>query len=213
LNLAERGNFALQFRQEYKPVNSIKNFWNSGFIGKITIAGAVLLVLCCLCSIPILILSPGTSLLSPIETTPIPATQVQIPTATVPPINTAEFSITPPPILTETPQVSTPYTGCAFCNLECTANQEGIDFCVADPQLVADQAHFEAILKAYCDSKSADFCKVLVWTDGQYLPSSLPLTDVQLNNQVADYSRDKVTGNECFLLLSAGEVVFQTECN
>lgn len=101
-----------------------------------------------------------------------------------------------------------------FCNLECPANQEGIDFCVANPQLVADQALFEATLKAYCDSRGTDFCKVLVWTDRQYLPSSLPMTDEQLNNEVADYSRNRVTGNECFLLLAAGEVLYQSEeCN
>ena len=121
------------------------------------------------------------------------------------------ISNTPELILTETPQVSTPDTGCVFCNLECPASQEGIDFCEADPQLVADQALFEATLKTYCDSKGADFCKVLVWTDRQYLPSSLPMTDVQLNNEVADYSRNKVTGSECFIWLSAGGVIYQSE--
>jgi hypothetical protein len=66
-------------------------------------------------------------------------------------------------------------------------------------------------LKAYCDSKGGDFCKVLVWTNGQYLPSSLPMTDEQLNNEVADYSRNKVTGNDCFILLSAGGVIYQSD--
>ena len=188
-------------------MNRITSFWNSGPTGKIIIAGAGLLVLCCLCSIPILIFSPSTSLFAPVTTAPAFATQVEIPTQVVLPTNTPEL------ILTATPQASTPDTGCVFCNLECPSSQEGIDFCRADPQLVADQALFEAALKAYCDSKGTDFCKVLVWTDRQYVPSSLPMTDVQLSNEVADYSRNKVTGSECFLLLSAGEVIFQTECN
>jgi hypothetical protein len=192
-------------------MNSIINFWNSGFTGKMIIVGAGLLVFCCVCSVPILILSPGTSLLAPIETAFPLATQVQIPTEIIPPTNTPEIINTPELILTETPQVSTPDTGCVFCNLECPASQEGIDFCIADPQLVADQALFEATLKAYCDSRGGDFCKVLVWTNGQYLPSSLPMTDEQLNNEVADYSRNKVTGNDCFILLSAGGVIYQSD--
>ena len=198
-------------------MNSIRNFWNSGITGKVIIAGAGLLVLCCLCSIPILIFSPGTSLLAPIQTALIFATQVEIPTQIIlltntPAINTPEIVNTAELILTETPQVSTPDTAsCAFCNLACPASQEGIDFCKADPQLVADQPLFEATLKAYCDSKGADFCKVLVWTDGQYVPSSLPMTDIQLNNGVADYSLNRVNGTTCFILLSAGGVIYQSE--
>ena len=192
-------------------MNSIKNFWNSSLAGKLTIAGVGLLLLCCVCSIPIVILSPRTLFLAPIETAFPRATQVQIPTEIILPTNIPEIINTPELILKETPQVSTPDTGCVFCNLECPASQEGIDFCIADPQLVADQALFEATLKAYCDSKSGDFCKVLVWTNGQYVPSSLPMTDEQLNNEVADYSRNKVTGNDCFILLSAGGVIYQSE--
>jgi hypothetical protein len=212
--MAYHRNFALQFGPENKPMNSIKNFWNSGLTGKITVIGAGLLLLCCVCSIPILILSPATSFLAPIATVPAPAfaTQVEIPTEIILPSNTPEIiSNTPELSLTETPQASTPDTGCAFCNLECPASQEGVDFCVADPQLVADQALFEATLKAYCDSKGGDFCKVLVWTDRQYIPSSLPLTDGQLNNEVADYSLNLVTGSDCFILLSAGAVIYQSE--
>ena len=192
-------------------MNSITSFWNSGPTGKIIIVGAGMLVLCCLCSIPILIFSPSTSLFAPVTTAPAFATQVEIPTQVVLPTNTPEISNTPELILTATPQGSTPDTGCVFCNLECPASQEGIDFCVADRQLVADLALFEATLKAYCDSKGADFCKVLVWTDRQHLPSSLPMTDVQINNEVADYSLNRVTGNACFILLSAGGVIYQSE--
>ena len=192
-------------------MNNIKNFWNSGLTGKIIIAGAGLLMLCCLCSIPILIFSPSTSLFAPFTTAPAFATQVEIPTQIVLPTNTPALTNTPELIVTETPQGSTPDTGCVFCNLECPSSQEGIDFCVVDPQLVADQALFEATLKAYCDAKGTDFCKVLVWTDRQYLPSSLPMADVQLNNEVADYSRNKVTGSECFIWLSAGGVIYQSD--
>jgi hypothetical protein len=190
-------------------MNDIKNFWNSGPAGKMMITGVGLLVLCCVLSVPILFLSAQTSTIAPTQTTSPLVTQVEIPTEIILPTNTPEISNTPELILTETPQQSTPDTGCAFCNLECPASQEGIDFCVANPQLAADQPLFEATLKTYCDSKGSDVCKVLVWTDRQYLPSSLPMTDVQLNNQVADFSRN--AGRDCFISLSAGQVIFQSE--
>ena len=191
-------------------MNDLRNFWNSGPAGKMMIAGVGLLVLCCLCTVPILIFSPGTGILAPVETAFSPATPVQLLTQIILPTNTQEIT-TPEFILTETPQINTPDTGCVFCKLECPSIQEGIDFCVADPQLVADQALFEATLEDYCDSKGGEVCKVLVWTDRQYVPSSLPMTEEQLNNEVADYSRNTSTGSECFLLLSAGSVVFQSE--
>ena len=143
-------------------MNDIRNFWNSGPAGKMMITGVGLLVLCCVLSVPILILSAQTSTIAPTQTALIPATQVEIPTGIILPTNTPGISNTPELILTETPQQSTPDTGCVFCNLECPASQEGIDFCVVDSQLLADQPLFEATLKAYCDSKGSDVCKVLV---------------------------------------------------
>lgn len=194
-------------------MNELRNFWNSGFTGKIMITIVGLLVLCCVCTVPLLVLSPGTAILAPVETFISPATQIIFPTPIVLPTGTPVIN-TPELILTDTPQVTTPETGCAFCNVECPAGQEGIDFCIVSPQLAADQALFEATLRSYCDSKGTDFCKVLVWADRQYMPSSLPVTEQQLVNQLADYTRDRPGGFECFLLLSAGEVVFQSEdCN
>lgn len=197
-------------------MNDLRNFWNSGPLGKLMITGVGLLLLCTLCAVPVFILSSRVPLFAPVATPLPPATQFVIATPT--PIllstNTPEIVNTAELILTETPQIATPDTGCAFCNIECPASQEGIDFCVVNPQLVMDQPLFEATLKGYCDSKGADFCKILVWTDRQSLPSTLPLTEQQLINQVADYSQDRTTGAMCLLLLAGGEVVFQSEdCN
>lgn len=191
-------------------MNDLKKFWNSGPLAKIIIAGVGLLVLCCVFGVPILIWSSQTSTIAPIQTALSPTTQVEIPTGIILPTNTPGIINTAELILTETPQLSTPDTGCAFCNLECPVSQEGIDLCIVNLQLVADQPLFEATLRTYCDSKGTDFCKVLVWTDRQYLPSSLPMTEEQLSNEVADYSRNKTTGGECFLLLAAGEVIYQS---
>lgn len=194
-------------------MNSIKKFWNSGIAGKVVIASVGLLVLCCVCSIPIAIFNPSTPTPPTTEIVSSP-TQVEIPTETISPINTLEPTNTSEPIMTETLQQSTSEVACTFCNLECPASQGGSDFCLADPKLVADQTLFEETLKTYCDFKGGDFCEVLVWTDVQYVPSSFPMTDDQLNNEVADYTRNKNTGYDCFTLLSVGNVVYQSEgCN
>lgn len=185
-------------------MNSIKNFWNSGIVGKVVIGGVGLLVICCVCSIPIAIMSPSTP--TPATTEKVSnATQVEIPTEIIQSTNMPE------PIMTETLQQSTPAVACIFCNLECPASQGGSDFCLADPKLVADQTLFEETLKTYCDFKGGDFCEVLVWIDMQYVPSSFPMTDEQLNNEVADYTRNKNTDYDCFILFSAGQVVYQSD--
>jgi hypothetical protein len=110
----------------------------------------------------------------------------------------------------ETLQEPTSDNVCVFCNLECPGGQGEFDFCIADPELVAYLPLFEKTVKTYCDDKGGDFCKVLVWTDLNYLPSSLPMSDEAVNNQVADYNRNKITGNDCLKLLSRGSVTYSS---
>ena len=96
-------------------------------------------------------------------------------------------------------------------NLECPASQGGLHFfCVADPELVSDRSLLETTLKQFCDTNGGDFCEVLVWTDQNYVPTSLPMSDEALNNEVADYTRNKNTGYDCLSLLSQGNVIFST---
>ena len=122
---------------------------------------------------------------------------------------TQELVLTDTPIPTQPPQNEV----CVFCNLECPTNDGKTNFCIADPQLVADQDLFEKTLKSFCDTKSGDFCEVLVWTDPTYLPSSFPMSDESLLNEVADYTRNKNTGHDCFVLLSQGDNIFSSgEC-
>jgi hypothetical protein len=189
-------------------MNDLRNLWNSGAAGKLLITVVGLLVLCCVCTVPLLVFNPGRSILGPVETAVNPSTQIILPTNT-PVIHTPEVINTAELILTDTPLVNTPDTGCAFCNMECPASQEGIDFCVVDPQLISDQALFEATLRDYCDSRGSGVCKVLVWTDRQSVPATLPMTEQQLNSQVADFSR--TNGRDCFIMLEAGQVIFQSE--
>ncbi len=76
-------------------MNRIKSFWNSGIAGKVVIAGVSLLVLCCVCIIPIAIFSPETSTTAPTETAPgTPATQAEVSTEIVLPTNPPEPTAT-----------------------------------------------------------------------------------------------------------------------
>ena len=193
-----------------QAVNRFFSWWSGtyrkqGCLGKVIFVGASLFILLCLCNVPIRILSPRTS--APITNNVVPTslpTQIEKPTEILP--------VTSEPVITEALQqsTSTPNNVCVYCNLKCPASQGEFDFCLADPKLAVDKTLFEATLKTYCDFKGGDFCKVLVWTDIQYVPSSLPMTDEQVNNEVADYNRNKNTGNDCFKLLSAGNVVYQS---
>jgi hypothetical protein len=100
---------------------------------------------------------------------------------------------------------------CEVCNFECPGNQGEFEFCIADPDLVSDRNQFEKIIKDYCQTKGGDFCKMLVWTDISFLPNSLPMSEAQLDNQVADYTRNVSTGIDCLKLLSRGSVIYSSE--
>ncbi len=76
-------------------MNRIKNFWNSGIAGKVVIAGASLLLLCFVCSIPIAIFSPATSTAVPTGVAPgAPATQTESPTEIILPTSAPEPTAT-----------------------------------------------------------------------------------------------------------------------
>lgn len=102
------------------------------------------------------------------------------------------------------PAVSPQTNVCVFCNLECPRNQGDSYFCITDPQLAADPSLFEKTLRTFCDTQAGDFCEALVWTDATYLPSSFPMSDESVFYQVADYTRNKNTGYDCFILFSQG---------
>jgi hypothetical protein len=100
-------------------MNSVKNFWNSGIVGKLVIGGVGLLVICCVCSVPIAVMNPSTqttegqnSPAAEVEASPIGA-QTEQPTdvSTVAPTETPEPTETPlPPTATEDPNLIKPGT-------------------------------------------------------------------------------------------------------
>jgi hypothetical protein len=99
---------------------------------------------------------------------------------------------------------------CEVCNFECPDRQGEFEFCIVDPELVVDRNLFESVVDEYCDTKGTGFCKLLIWSDSTYLPTFLPMTDLQVNNQVADYTRNSTTGNDCLKLLSQGSVIYSS---
>lgn len=99
---------------------------------------------------------------------------------------------------------------CEFCNFECPEKQGEFEFCIADPELVVDTNLLESTVDEYCNTKGTGFCKLLIWTDINYLPTSLPMTDLQVGNQMADYTRNITTGNDCLKLLSSGSVIYSS---
>lgn len=93
-------------------MNSLKNFWNSGAIGKIVIGAVGLFVFCCVCSIPVAIMNPSTSTPAPTElasnqiVTEAGQTLGEQSTQESQPTNTSEPTQTPlPPTATEDPNL------------------------------------------------------------------------------------------------------------
>jgi len=100
-------------------MNSIRNFWKSSLVGKVVIGGVGLLVLCCLCSIPIAIMSPstqttegGNTSVAEVEASPINAlTEKPTDAPTIALTDTPEPTETPlPPTATEDPNLIKPGT-------------------------------------------------------------------------------------------------------
>lgn len=99
---------------------------------------------------------------------------------------------------------------CEGCNFECPEKQGAYEFCIVDPELLSDRNLLESTVHEYCKTEGTGFCKFLIWDDLTYLPTSLPITDLQANNQVAEYTRNITTGNDCLKLLSQGSVIYSS---
>ncbi len=103
---------------------------------------------------------------------------------------------------------------CDTCNFECPQSQGNYEFCIVDSQLLSDKNLLESMVKEYCMAKGTGFCKFLIWDDLNYLPKILPMTDLQVNKQVADYTRNITTGIDCLKILSEGIVIYNSSgCN
>lgn len=80
-----------------------------------------------------------------------------------------------------------------------------IDFVLASHPLSSDADALEARMRNFCDQQRGDFCQVMVWRDRSKVPDALPMSQRQLNAQVAQYNRNRHTGYDCVNFFRRGE--------
>jgi len=114
----------------------------------------------------------------------------------------------PPPIITHPIVVPTPSPNAP--TLQKLGEQGLNDFLLADPALIENPPQLEKQLKEYCDRYRRDSCYLFVWRNKADAALVLPMTDVQLNAQAAQYRRNKATGYDCFAMLKNGEMIKET---
>lgn len=75
-------------------------------------------------------------------------------------------------------------------------------FVLVESQYIGDIAKLREFSKFICEDKAV--CFAMFWDKKYYLPETVPMTNQQLSNQVAHYSRNTNTGHEQFLLCPNG---------
>lgn len=94
--------------------------------------------------------------------------------------------------------------------------QGQVDFVVAARDLAKNASLLESQMRAFCDvrHRGADFCQIMAWSDSRKVPKALPMTDAQVETQLAQYNRNTNTGHDCFALMKDGDITRQTgNCN
>ncbi len=197
----------------------INHLWKSGAGGKLIIIAGSLFTFCLLCVCVAIILPPSPTPAVPTAAANAVETYIAgtanalayLNTPTVAPTSTNMPTLTPVPSATELAAVPQETVPCVYCNLECPRNQGDNYFCIAESQLISDQTLFAKTLRTFCDFKAAyDYCQVLVWTDVNYLPHALPMSEESLYYEVADYSRNSYTGYDCFIIFSQGNEIYRS---
>jgi len=178
-----------------------ETFRKQGIVGKVILGCSSLFVICCLCSVPIGILSPKppTTATAEVASTPL-VTQIEQPTEIL--------------LLTNIPEP----TSESYISLLNCAGSGGIqnngqyfnDFCLATGILVNDPEKLELAMREFCKNKETDFCDINAWADKENVPVSYPLTDSQIATQLAQYKKNNTTGYDCFILFQNGEQKYRS---
>jgi len=129
--------------------------------------------------------------------------------ATRPSISTQVNPITPPPVVRVAPTMPTIPTA-RVLTFEKLNGQGMNDFILINPDLAADSKQLEARARDYCNKNYGDFCFLYIWLDRAQAAHALPMTDAQVNTQVAQYKRNKHTGYDCFVMLNQGDMMEET---
>ncbi len=81
--------------------------------------------------------------------------------------------------------------------------RQGIDnMIVIDPKYSTDKQVLLAVSQQICNGQ--DICAVLFWDDESKAATSMPMTDQQVNDQIAQYNINKNTGLDRLLLCNQG---------
>lgn len=147
-------------------------------------------VLACVC-IGIALASNGTKPASVVPT-PVVATKTAATAATD--IPTAVIQATDIPA-TEVPTVEQP----TYVEV---GSQGKEHFIVIDSKYNTDKETLRSLSNTICGSQ--DVCIVIFWNDKSLAATVLPLTDEQVNAEVAWYNRNKNSGNDELLLCKNG---------
>jgi hypothetical protein len=92
-------------------------------------------------------------------------------------------------------------------HLDIVASQGEVDFALVPTEVAEDARLMERLSRRHCDEERPRFCRVMIWNNQDSVPRSLPMSDAELEAQVAQYNRNRATNYECFFLLSNGEMV------
>lgn len=87
------------------------------------------------------------------------------------------------------------------------SHQGVASFVLTTKEVAADRALLERQARLFCDVKGTPICQVMVWTDAKTVPTGFPMTDLQIDSQVAQYERNTNTGHDCFFLMEHGDRV------
>lgn len=88
--------------------------------------------------------------------------------------------------------------------------QGQIDFAVISPALSTQYDRLYSACRRFSrDRNSGTFCKIMMWTDKKNVPKRLPLTDRQMNTQVAVYDFNLMTSLNRLRVLRNGSVIYE----
>jgi hypothetical protein len=80
---------------------------------------------------------------------------------------------------------------------------QGVFFVVIDKTIASDRKALKGVADAVCKDHQS-FCMVLFWDAQAKAATSVPMTDAEVDAQVASYSLNKSTGHEELLVCVKG---------
>lgn len=94
--------------------------------------------------------------------------------------------------------------------LRVVGSQGQVDFVVGRPVALNNPKLLEAAARELCDSTRRDWCQIMIWPSTDVAARRLPLSDAALQSQIAQYSRNRATGYDCFYEMRDGRMLEDT---